>query len=279
MSIKTKDKLSVAEIRASLIENGYSASELQGIGKAKLRGMLEQAESSEAFLDKVSPEVTDTSINSVSEVEANLEADKPDMRSPDWTKYVMSLFDKSELENSMPRVDALRRIAYQILGAFNSQTEVLQVPSPDNAGRATVKVQLTFLTTEPRITIDGAADVFSGNTAKDFATHAVATAETRAEGRALRKALMLTRILSAEELQNADADEPNGSDSRIVTSMITNLQIMADRLGLDPLKVAISLGNDIQVLEDLTQKQGLDIAKELGKYQRKEKEITDAVRK
>ncbi len=263
-----KDKLSVAEIRAALVENGYSVDELQGLGKAKLREMLKSAESSEDFLNQVSPQVTDVESKNENPV---------DMGSPEWTKYVMTLFDTSELDNGMPRVDALRRVAYHILGPSSSRTDVVQVPCLENAGRATVRVSLSFVNTE--INVEGAADVFSGNTARDFALHAVATAETRAEGRALRKALMLTKVLSAEELQNADTDEANGTDTRIVASMLTSLKVMSEKLGLDLHKVALSSGYPVESVDDLTHKQGLDIAKELGKFQRKEKEITDAVRK
>ena len=80
-------------------------------------------------------------------------------------------------------------------------------PSSDNngPGRATVvyKVVIDWGNTGFLRTFSEVADVWHGNTDDLFCAHPVATASTRAEGRALRKALKI-RVIAAEELAKKD---------------------------------------------------------------------------
>jgi hypothetical protein len=267
--------MSVEELRQSLIDLGFDPSSLKGVGKSELRKMLEDSQSVKETLDNV---VVDESPKLPITTPEDDVDNRPLMTDAKWTDYVMDLFDERELDKGMPKADSLRRVAELLLGPFNTFTRVEQVPTIDNAGRATVVVDIQFINGLKQ-SFSGAADVFSGNTAKEFAVHAVATAETRAEGRALRKALRLTKILTAEELQGADVDEANGTDKRIVSSMLNSLNVMCDRAGVDLIRLAIKLGFDIQTPEDLTHKQGLDISNQLSKYQRKLEEIPVEVKK
>ncbi len=198
---------------------------------------------------------------------------KPEITDPKWTDYVLSLVADNEKENGSPRTDALRRVAVHLLGHFNSETLVVQSPGLD--GRATVVVKLSFQ--NPSKTVDGAADVCTANTNRDFAVHAVATAETRAEGRALRKALLLTRVLAAEELQGPTVDEPRGTDIRIQTGMVTGLIMMCRAVGVD-LNRIVAHKFKLDSPEDMTQKQGLELSSTIDKYKRKEEVVPDEVK-
>jgi hypothetical protein len=120
----------------------------------------------------------------------------------------------------------------------------------------------------------GAADVHLGNTPKEYANHATATAETRAEGRALRKLLCL-KTLSAEEKKNATEEQ---SETAIPTGMLTSLKIMAVNTKVDLLRVAQTLFPNVQILETLTKEQGKQLSGILLKYSNKEVEIPDTVR-
>lgn len=262
--------LKVGELRAFLSDNGYSGEELANMSKTQLKDAYEKVNDAVKALDGV----TETSDNVG---EAVKETGAPDMGDPEWTDYVLGLFVEKELDNGSPKVDALRRVAYKLLGPFNSRTNVVQAPDLD--GRATVVVTLEFSGASfqyPTI-VDGAADVSTVNTQREFAVHAVATAETRAEGRALRKALKLTKVLAAEELQNADADEANGSDGRIPTSMISSLKMMCANQNVDLERLAeVKFG--VMSPEDLTLAQGRQLSTTLFKYKKLEEEIPDEIK-
>lgn len=265
--------MSVEELRQSLADLGFDPNVLKTIGKGELKKMYEDSKSADELLNSVVVEKELTPNIVTEEAET-----RPQMTDPKWTDYVLDLFEDKELDNGMPKADALRRVAELVLGPFNSYTHIEQTPTIENAGRATVLVELEFLTGYKQ-RFSGAADVFSGNTAREYAVHAVATAETRAEGRALRKALRLTKVLTAEELQGPDADEANGTDKRIVSGMLNSLVVMCDRADVDLTKLAIKMGYDIQVPEDLTHKQGLEISTQLSKYQRKLEDIPVEVKR
>ncbi len=258
--------MKIDEIKEELT-NKYNVPsiEMNELSKKELAQKLEDFQKAETTLDGVvTQQGEDKTIDEV-----------PTIGSKEWTPYVMALFDDSELENGMPRVDALRRVAYFLNnGPFSVVTDVVQVPRVEDNDRATVVVHLDF----GGVKISGAADVYVGNTDRQFAKHPIATAETRAEGRALRKALGLTKILSAEELHNAEPDEPDGMDQRIVSSMLNGLKLMCDRQKIDLFKLAIHLGYEIQTVEDLTKQQGLAISNKLSAYSTKKEEISENVK-
>jgi hypothetical protein len=272
--------MTIDEIKDELNTFGYDTSELRDLNKKQLTERLNMARQSNETLQTIEIDPSSLAIEDKTEQLAkNVYSSEKQFNSsmPEWTDYVMSLFQEKELDNGMPKVDGLRRVAELVYGSFDDITNIEQTPNIDNSYRATVLVTLHF----PRSgrTYSGAADAFAGNTDKKFAMHPIAIAETRAEGRALRKALKLTKIVTAEELQGADKDEPNGTDNRINTQILNSLNVMCDRLGVDLHKLSVKLGYEIGTVEDLTQKQGLDIAKVLGSYSRQEVEIPQEIKK
>lgn len=122
----------------------------------------------------------------------------PTPTSPEWNDYVLGLFDDSELYEGRPLCAGLRRVAELLLGRIVSSrpTQVFPPMSGDQIGRATVIWEVVFA--------DGSlfsdvADCWEGNTDDAFCVFNTATAATRAEGRALRKALRL-KTVAAEEM-------------------------------------------------------------------------------
>ncbi len=204
-----------------------------------------------------------------------VETTPPKSTDPEWTDYVLSQLTDKEQENGNPRTDGLRRVAEKLLGPINSETIVVQPPGLD--GRATVLVNLTFKENDLARFVSGAADVCFANTAREFAVHSVATAETRAEGRALRKALRLTRVLAAEEAQGASIDEPRGTDDRVVTGMLNSLQMMCSVQQID-LNRLVATRLSLSDPKEMTHKQALEVANILGKFKRKEEEIPNDIR-
>jgi hypothetical protein len=142
------------------------------------------------------PSNTDTSVKNV------VLADAPSMLSKEWHDFAMQLFSEDELVDGHPLVAGLRRVAELVIGqvVFSGPTQVFPVQTPDHHGRATVVFTVTFANGS---TYSEVADAWEGNTDDMFCAYAVAIASTRAEARALRKALKIKGV-AAEELTKKD---------------------------------------------------------------------------
>jgi hypothetical protein len=142
------------------------------------------------------PSNTDTSVKNV------ILNDAPDMLSPEWHDYAMSLFNEDELMNGHPLVTGLRRVSELVLGQimYSGPTQVFPVTRDDHHGRATVVFTVKFANGSEYSEV---ADAWEGNTDDMFCAYAVAIASTRAEARALRKALKIKGV-AAEELTKKD---------------------------------------------------------------------------
>lgn len=133
--------------------------------------------------------------------------DRPSMFSDEWNDYVMAHFHSNELIDGNPICAGLRRVAEFLLGDIVESGPEQVFPATDGLSpdRATVvfKVIFDWMNSGKHRVFKEVADVWHGNTDDLFCAHPVATASTRAEGRALRKALKL-RCLAAEELAKKD---------------------------------------------------------------------------
>tara|TARA_Y100001973_G_C5134776_1_gene299720 strand:- start:242 stop:1009 length:768 start_codon:yes stop_codon:yes gene_type:complete len=131
----------------------------------------------------------------------------PAYGSEEWNDYVMSKFKDNEQFDGNPTCAGLRRVVDEVLGTVVSSrpTQVFPASDPNGPGRATVvfEVVIDWMDSGQYRTFADVADVWHGNTDDLFCAHPVATASTRAEGRALRKALKI-KCLAAEELAKKD---------------------------------------------------------------------------
>ena len=195
----------------------------------------------------------------------------------EWNDYVLGLLSDDEKINDNPTTDGLRRIFEIALKCrlISSTSQVAQSPSPDNEKRATVIHSLTFRlnpeSDDPHgintLTVDGSADVYWGNCDKIYRNHPVAVAETRAEGRALRRALRLRKVVAAEELATNIEDDPTGDNvSRISSNQINFIDNIAKRININVSKLIISLGFS-ENIKTLMHEQAVSIIRELSKYQ------------
>ena len=135
------------------------------------------------------------------------EEGRPSMFSDEWNDFVMAHFHRNELIDGNPICAGLRRVAEFLLGDIIESGPEQVFPAMDGSApdRATVvfKVVFNWMNSGEQRVYKEVADVWHGNTDDLFCAHPVATASTRAEGRALRKALKL-RCLAAEELAKKD---------------------------------------------------------------------------
>lgn len=198
-------KMSVDEIRAELVKLGLSEEEANLIkGKGNL---------STKYLELTttnSSEPVDSSEFNIVPVEEI--GDSPEQQvvptrlDPEWHDFVMSHFVEEELvkdpisDKKLPNVDGLRRVSEVLIGTIMvSKPEVHSSPHSQNLA-ATVSYTVVFDTGGIFKEFGGAADCHEGNIDQNYAKYPTANAETRAEARALRKALGLRKIMAAEEV-------------------------------------------------------------------------------
>lgn len=174
------------------------------------------------------------------------ESKVPSMLSPEWNDYAMGFFTEKELIDGNPLTAGLRRVAELLIGEIISSkpVQVNRIETNDPIGKTTVVYEVQFLVKrddkEYIKTYADVADVWAGNTDDLFAVHAAATASTKAEGRALRKALKL-RVVAAEELCKKDvsqflSQQSSQHEERIKPEQIKYIDINCKKLNIDVTK-------------------------------------------
>jgi hypothetical protein len=205
----------------------------------------------------------------------------PDITSPEWTDFIMSLFTEDELvDGKYPSCDALRRVFEKIIGVIvSTDMQVIQPPDNNNGGRATVKCTLEFApyawmgTRVGTKKVSDVADCYYGNTLAPYCKHAAATAATMAEGRCLRKAMMI-RTLTREEMQT-----PKGEEAKAVEQIENDgtpatdnqkhiLTRMCQRSQIDIEKFLADQKVEAKNLDTLTQQEAQHLLRVLNNYQR-----------
>ena len=205
-------------------------------------------------LSQFEPE-EDSPYLSVSDLEAEAEDGKEGdvrvktkpvpMTSPKWSDYVRSLFTDEETDDEgNPYVTGLRRVGRQLLGeVISSKARVVQAPTyyPDSPflTPAVVEHEIIVNSNTGVATYSEAASVFYrmeggieyGNCDPAFARYPIETASTRAEARAWRKALLLTKVISAEERTLVPLEEPSEGGC-LTSSQKTLIEVMCRQQGI-----------------------------------------------
>lgn len=204
----------------------------------------------------------------------------------EWSDHVLSLLTDDEKIEGNPTTDGLRRIFERALNCevIESMANVVQCPDPNNEKRATVVYTITYVLKDSDTdqeckvkTVSGAADVYWGNCDKIYRNHPVAVAETRAEGRALRRALRLRKVVAAEELATNIEDDPTGeSVSKISSTQINFIDVMSRRLNINP-NGLLKLVNINKNIKNLMHDEGVLIIRELSKHQQNIDDIPDSI--
>jgi hypothetical protein len=209
------------------------------------------------------------------------EESKPDMLSPEWSDYVLSLLSEDEMRDGNPLVHGLRRLAEKFIGEiiFSSPVDTQWVKG-DAAGRASVRYEVAFLTkngTEKRY--GDVADAWEGNTDDIFLVHAPAMASTRAEARALRKALKL-KAVSAEELHskdNASQIVAKNSETRIQPQQVNLIDKKCQSLDIDVEKF-ISVDKIYESIHEVEKDLAIKMIKKLNKFTNETDTIPDSIK-
>lgn len=224
-------------------------------------------------VELATPSNTDTSVKNV------INTDAPSMLSPEWHDYAMALFEDSEMIDGHPLVAGLRRVAELVLGTivFSGPTQVFPVQREDHHGRATVVFTVRFAN---GVEYSEVADSWEGNTDDMFCAFAVAIASTRAEARALRKALKIKGV-AAEELtkkdtakivrdistQKASSDGDYNDQSRMSDAQSNFIDIKCKQLNINGSKMFKDLFS-VDSHKKVTKRVASEIIDRLNEFQR-----------
>jgi hypothetical protein len=210
----------------------------------------------------------------------NLSSNPPNPNSIEWTDYVLSLLSDDEKIAGNPTTDGLRRVFEIALNCVvvESTSNVVQTPDINNEKRATVVHTIGYIlnnsdsNADPMLlnmrTVSGAADVYWGNCDKIFRNHPVAVAETRAEGRALRRALKLRKVVAAEELAKDIEDHPDHDTvTKITNNQLNFMDVLAKRLDINMVKLLEKLALPVDNLYNISYTDAVNIVTQLTQYQ------------
>lgn len=217
-------KMGVDEIRVELVRVGLTLEEANAIkGKANLVKSLTDLVGNGQDLKVFAPVDSTELTEEVQGEQFNPVVVYPDESDANWSDFVLTKFAPDEMvedpktKNRLPNIDGLRRVAKLLLGeVITSVPDVIKSPSEQDRS-ATVSYLITLQRYDGRlVTYGGAADCSSDNTDQVYAKHPVSVAETKAEARALRKALGLKKIIAAEE---ANMEAPESWQEEVINDM------------------------------------------------------------
>lgn len=201
----------------------------------------------------------------------------PNPNDIEWTDHVLNFLSDDEKIGGNPTTDGLRRIFEVVLNCTitESHSEVVQTPDINNEKRATVVHSLTFFLNgedgDSAIkyrSVSGAADVYWGNCDKIYRNHPVAVAETRAEGRALRRALKLRKVVAAEEIAKDIEDHPDHDTvTKITNNQINFIDVLAKRLDVNVVKLIENLALNSSNIYNIAYEDAVNIVQKLTTYQ------------
>lgn len=291
------------EIRIELKEKyGYTDEQVSEIkGKNNLSITLKkevdaESQDKDGFFAQIPIEKPSTVSNDSTEEVPERQTKSVEMGSREWEDYVFSLLYPSEFEEKdgikYPKSSGLRRLTQKLIGPIVKSGPV-SVTQIDNES-ATVIYELHVLYNTINVTnanqyireddftsaslrvYSAAANVYRGNTPDTFAVHSVATAETRAEGRALKRALSLSTYTAEEmnndkDVQSVFENKVKSTESKIKSTQITAITTLCGRLGIDVHKFAANQFPEHLVFDDtLSYERASKLMVILNKYQAKD---------
>lgn len=196
---------------------------------------------------------------------------------PEWSEYLLDQLSDHELINGAPTVDGLRRITEKCFGEIiESRSTIIEPPRSDNALRCTICHTLVIAKYRGMRTIrvDGCVDVVHSKTPYPFKDHLVATADTRAEGKALRRALKI-RVITAEELQSESEEEVLISDEGINDQQILAINQLCKRLDVNVEGLVKTKCQGAEKINEVNSLEARLIISQLSEFQRKPASIEE----
>jgi hypothetical protein len=281
-SEKDYTKHTVTDLRKELVTLGYQPEEADSIkGKTNLINAIQEHKSEDVqSFNNYSIELE----NGVEKKEEEEEDNTPSRFSIEWSDYVMSLFDESELVDGNPNIIGLRRIAHLLIGPIvKSVPKDAQMTVTPNSrlgftGVCSWEITISPWDSNKDITYGGSADAGSHNVDDKFALYPVAMAEVRAEARALKRVLGINSV-SEEELSNKTLDdlptlkfgdyngEEDNINKKISETQIKIIKKIADKMNINVEKF-INMGkNDYKDIKEIAHETAIKMVGDLNKWQ------------
>lgn len=225
------------------------------------------------------------------EIKQALSNSPPTPGSEGWHEHVMKMFFSCEVTDGHPNVEGLRRVAQLQIGTIvENVCAVVQAPNPTNCFTATAFCRMTVNLHNPvnnifSVVFQDIADASSRNTPAPFNLHVSSTASSRAEARVLRKILQLNKIIAAEEVVPEGAladsvreDEEFGGPQFITDQQITLVDLLCERLDINPMKYLNSGKRQYKEIGDMPRKTAAEAIEHLHNYEKEKAPIPNAVK-
>jgi len=195
----------------------------------------------------------------------------PLLNTDGWQKFVLSLLKDDELIEGFPSAPGLARVANLLYKRVEINSSVIKAPTSHDrsaTSQATVNVFSSLGDAPHYLKYTASADVSESNTKSPYNKHPVATAETKAIGRAL-KLLLGLKIHTFEEMLEDENDY-----KKINAMQIKTVNLLCDRLEVSKKKfLAAHAGVDVSDFEvgstTLTEADGTRLLELLNEYQTK----------
>jgi len=227
-------------------------------------------------------EMIEDIVEEMVEDECSEEENTPDYPSPTSPEYVNFILDQladHELWQGSPTTDGLRRVTEDVYGQILvSNSDPISSPT-DRLGHATVKHSLVIDRYDGKglIEISACVDVDGKDLPHPFNQHVVATACTRAEGKALRRALKI-RVQTAEELVNNQADEDDDTaNDPLNDQQKLAINQLCKRNNIDAIKIIKSVASAAKKLSEVKNIDGRFIMNKIAEYQRNQSSIEESL--
>lgn len=281
-------KMKVGTLRQDIIEKGI----LSGEEVNKIKGKSALVELHKRLFtedEEVDQNVLLKSDNLYQGVETHT---VPEYGSEEWSAYVMDQFLPSELDkNGHPKINGLRRLVGLLIGDILSSgpSQIFPSHDPDGPGRASAVVDIIIDAGGTPVKFSACADSWHGNTDKEYAVFPLAMAETRAESRALKKALGLAEV-SAEELTSQNTaevverytnkldTEGEWEDGPIKDEQIKVINTLCKRLEIDVDQFINSGESTYEDISRVSRSNAIKMIKQLNKYQTSKSEIPETIK-
>lgn len=207
-----------------------------------------------------------------------------------WTEFVISKLRPNELDDKgNPKTAGLRRVTENLVGPIvETNIRVVEAANDSNSGRATVEYRISIFWN--RTDVDESeeypvrvfcevADSSPENTDEPFSKFPTATAASRAEGRALRKALRLDSVVVAEEVtEKAPIDNTINLAGNISSSQISAMENICRKIDVDVMKFVNMGKTKYSNIEDITKANALKMLTLLNAWHRDASQVKKEVK-
>lgn len=218
------------------------------------------------FIDMITGSVEEDGIVYIDEPMVGI----PKETDENWYDFLIDNLYENELVDGNPTVDGLRRLTEKFFGEIiESKSNVVDTDHDGSGLRCTIKHTLCIkkYRTNSLITVEACIDVDYRSLPHPFNKHVVATADTRAEGKALRRALKL-RVVTAEEVQIQKTEDEVFSSESINDQQIVAIGAICRKYNINVEKAVKSVYNNVTSIKQLSNLEAASLMDKITSYQR-----------